>query len=243
MKRSNYLLKIDNPCPEDWAAMSPTDSGRYCANCAKNVIDFTGLSDDQVLAVIKKSSGSLCGRLEEGQMNRYLMRKAEPSNKAWFFRLMAGIFLLSASESKAQEIIVREPMAMVKPPTQQEKFEKMSKASPDYKLKIWVKGQVVSAETKHPVSEAIVSMGRLGRGAMTDGDGYFKYLLPDSLADKPTSLRIVHPQAGHISLTITASEFPEVIELVPFDPAKAMVGGRLTVVERKWWQFWKKDCK
>ncbi len=54
MKRSSYLLKIDNPCSEIGASMSPTDLGRFYANCAKNVTDFTKLSDDQVLAIFKK---------------------------------------------------------------------------------------------------------------------------------------------------------------------------------------------
>lgn len=243
MKRSNYLLKIEDSCSESWAAMSPTDSGRFCTACAKNVTDFTNLSDDNILAIIKKSSGNLCGRMEENQMNRFLVNKTEPSNKARFFRFVAGLFLLSAAEGKAQEMIMREPMAMVKPPTEQEKFEKEIIDSPHYKLKIWVKGQVISAETKEPVAKAHVTFGRINRLALTDEDGYFNFLLPDSLAEKRTFLRVAHHQAGQTSVTTTADEFPQVIELVPFDPADVISAGGLTVVKRKWWQRRKKYCK
>ncbi|WP_373513334.1 hypothetical protein [Persicitalea sp.] len=243
MKRSNYLLKIDDPCPESWAAMSPTDSGRFCASCAKNVIDFTNLSDDQVLAIIKISSGNLCGRMEESQMNRFLVSKAEPSNKARFFRLIASLFLISAGESQAQELIVREPMAMVKPPTQQEKFEKEVEDGPDYRLKIWVKSRVVSSETEEPVSKAYILPRRTNITTLTDDGGYFELLLPDSLAEEQIRITIFRHDIGQNNITAAVAEFPEVIELAPFIPTKTISGGGLTVVKRKWWQRRRKDCK
>lgn len=223
--------------------MSPTDAGRFCASCAKNVIDFTGLSDDKILAIIKKSSGNLCGRMEKSQMNRFLVSKTEPSNKARFFRFVAGLLLLSAAEGKAQEMIVREPMAYIQEPTEQEKFLKRTEDSPDYALKLWIKGQVISAETKEPVADAYVTFGRINRLAITDEDGYFKFLLPNSLSEKRTFLRIVHHQAGQTSVTTTANEFPQVIELAPFEPTEVVSVGGLTVVKRKWWQRRKKYCK
>ena len=243
MKRSNYLLKIEDPCSESWAAMSPTNSGRFCASCAKNVIDFTSLSDEQVLAILKKSNSNLCGRLEESQMNRFLVSKTEPSNKARFFRFVAGLFLLSAAEGKAQEMIVREPMAMVKPSTEQEKFENETKDRPDYKLKIWVKGQVISAETKEPVAKAYI----LPRGGLpmtlTDDEGYFELLLPDSIAEKQIRITVFRHDIGQSNITAPVAEFPQVIELSPLVAEKVISGGGLTVVKRKWWQRQKKYCK
>ncbi|MPR32488.1 hypothetical protein [Salmonirosea aquatica] len=248
MKRSNYLLKIASPCAESWDKMRPTDSGRFCAACGKNVIDFTQLSDDQVLAIIEKSSGNLCGRLEESQMNRYLVSKAEPSNKARFFRLLASLFLLSAAEGKAQELIVREPIAMVEPPTQQEKFLKEAKVSPHYAQKIWISGRVVSAETKAPVFNAFVHP--MGRGnkhlATTDEDGYFKLLIPDSATTQEIRYMVIHPQSGDTTFSATVESFPQIIELssIPQKAQMVISGGGLTIVERKWWQFWKKKyCK
>ena len=243
MKRSNYLLKIENPCPESWDAMTPTDSGRFCANCAKNVIDFTDLSDDQVLALVKKSQGSLCGRLEESQMNRYLASETEPSNKARFFRLLAGLFLLSATESQAQELIERKPLALVKAPTEQEKFDKETRDNPHYAQKIWLKGRVISAKTEEPVASAYILPRGSGRTALTDKDGYFRILLPDSMAHKENRFIIFHHQVGQVNIITTADKFPEIIELSPLVAKKVISGGRLTVVKRKWWQRRRKDCK
>ncbi|GHB57450.1 hypothetical protein [Persicitalea jodogahamensis] len=248
MKRSNYLLKIENPCPESWAEMSPTDSGRFCANCAKNVIDFTSLSDDQVLAILKKSSGNLCGRLEESQMNRFLVSNAEPSNKGRLFRLLTGLFLFSAAGSKAQQLIVREPMAMVEPPTQQEKFLKEAKASPHYSQQNWISGRVISAENKAPVVNAFVHPMAMGKSylAATDDDGYFKLLVPDSAATREIRYMVIHPQSGDTTFRATIETFPSIIELSSFPrkSQKVISGGGLTIVKRKWWQFWKKKyCK
>lgn len=92
MKRSNYLLKIEEPCQESWAGMLPTNSGRFCASCAKNVVDFSKLSDDQVLAILNKSSENSCGRFAKGQLNRYLVGKSEPSGKPGAINFLPEFF-------------------------------------------------------------------------------------------------------------------------------------------------------
>jgi hypothetical protein len=34
-------LHIDSPCHEDWSRMTPTERGRHCAKCSKEVLDLT----------------------------------------------------------------------------------------------------------------------------------------------------------------------------------------------------------
>jgi hypothetical protein len=51
--------------------MTPVDKGRFCASCEKSVMDFTGMSDTQLIAFFKKpSTGSVCGRFFDDQLNR-----------------------------------------------------------------------------------------------------------------------------------------------------------------------------
>ena len=37
-------LRIDTPCHEEWERMTPTERGRHCASCDREVFDLTGES-------------------------------------------------------------------------------------------------------------------------------------------------------------------------------------------------------
>ena len=65
-------LSIPTPCHEDWQAMTPNQQGRYCASCAKTVVDFTRMSDAEVVAHLQRKPGQVCGRVTAKQLNRSL---------------------------------------------------------------------------------------------------------------------------------------------------------------------------
>ena len=65
-------LSIPTPCHEDWSAMTPAAQGRHCAACAKTVVDFTTMSDAEVVRHLRQSSGRVCGRVKPRQLDRSL---------------------------------------------------------------------------------------------------------------------------------------------------------------------------
>lgn len=62
-------ISIPKPCHENWFEMSITEKGRFCANCQKEVIDFTNSSDREILSVYNKIK-NLCGQFKESQLDR-----------------------------------------------------------------------------------------------------------------------------------------------------------------------------
>lgn len=57
-------LAIAEPCHEDWARMTPTECGRFCQACQKEVLDFSDLAPADILAVLRaQPAGSVCGRI------------------------------------------------------------------------------------------------------------------------------------------------------------------------------------
>ena len=42
-------LSIPEPCHQTWREMTPTQQGRFCNSCAKEVIDFSTMTDTEVL--------------------------------------------------------------------------------------------------------------------------------------------------------------------------------------------------
>jgi CarboxypepD_reg-like domain/Secretion system C-terminal sorting domain len=66
-----FQLQIPEPCHEDWNKMTSVAKGRFCDSCQKAVVDFTGMSDMQLVAFFKKpSTGSVCGRFYNDQLER-----------------------------------------------------------------------------------------------------------------------------------------------------------------------------
>jgi len=66
-----FKITIPKPCHEDWAQMTATEQGRHCIVCAKTVVDFTAMSDDEVKHFfINKAEEKVCGRFSSIQLQR-----------------------------------------------------------------------------------------------------------------------------------------------------------------------------
>ncbi len=57
--------------------MTSTSKGRFCDSCCKEVIDFTLMTDQQILDHISRSRNNICGRLASDQLNRDLIRSRD----------------------------------------------------------------------------------------------------------------------------------------------------------------------
>ncbi len=99
--RPTTALHIPQPCPESWAAMLPTATGRHCTACAKTVVDFTLKTDAEILAYLAgAANGRTCGRFAAGQLERPLQRAAPAAPTArWRAWLAAAVALWAVRES------------------------------------------------------------------------------------------------------------------------------------------------
>lgn len=80
-------LRINKPCSEEWTGMQPGAEGRFCRSCAKTVVDFTLMSDAELLDFFRRASGPVCGRLTASQLDRELVRPGP--TRSWSHRLFA----------------------------------------------------------------------------------------------------------------------------------------------------------
>ncbi|MEM6718990.1 MAG: carboxypeptidase-like regulatory domain-containing protein [Bacteroidota bacterium] len=79
MKHPELIVKIPKPCHENWNQMSPTEKGKFCNMCRKEVIDFTAHSDEEVLRYFSKHK-NICGRFHGSQLNRKLIADRKKRN-------------------------------------------------------------------------------------------------------------------------------------------------------------------
>ena len=63
------MLKIKNSCKENWNEFTPTQKGAFCSKCNTNVIDFSKLSNQQLISYLNNRAGSkFCGKFKTSQI-------------------------------------------------------------------------------------------------------------------------------------------------------------------------------
>jgi hypothetical protein len=101
-----FQLSIPEPCHQSWQQMTPTEQGRFCKSCAKEVVDFSTMTDKEVLNYfVELKDKNVCGRALPSQLERAITMPAAPVKKRfWYLNYMALFFLFfsKASNTKAQ---------------------------------------------------------------------------------------------------------------------------------------------
>ena len=68
--------------------MKPDEGGRFCGQCQKTVIDFSGMTDEAVMQTMAQQVGNVCGRFREDQLNRHLRKE---TNGSLGYQRLAGL--------------------------------------------------------------------------------------------------------------------------------------------------------
>ncbi len=110
-----YLqISIPAPCHENWDSMTHAERGRYCNSCQKTVIDFSSMTDEQLLDFFKENKKDVCGRFYDHQLKNPI---PVPVRKipwlTYFFKITIPAFLFMA-KAAAQEVI-KPRIEMVQP--------------------------------------------------------------------------------------------------------------------------------
>jgi hypothetical protein len=139
--KTEIYLQIPKPCHENWDAMTTVDKGKFCSSCSKEVIDFSLLTDAEVLNYFKKSTGNTCGRFTNDQLQRPLQETRIEKKKGWKWLLASITSLIMISRTQAQKReISREFFRKVK-------IEQSGKSL--------LKGYIETNTTKHPIIKPI----------------------------------------------------------------------------------------
>jgi hypothetical protein len=166
--KQKISLSIQKPCSENFGNFQSTSTGGFCGSCQKEVIDFTKMSDGQILNYFKKNKENTCGRFEKNQLKSYYTLSS-PSKKRSFNLLGAsliGASLLSAlpnQQIKAQE---HNPTEKVEAKGSKEENKKGNDT-------ITITG-VVKDDTGEALPGATVTIKGTTHGTVTDIDGKYR---------------------------------------------------------------------
>jgi hypothetical protein len=92
-----FQIKNTFACAENWDKMNPTEKGKFCEVCTKEVIDFTTLSKNEIIAVFKKNNyQALCARAYSTQLSTIYFEDSL-ENVSWnlpFWQKFLLVFLI-----------------------------------------------------------------------------------------------------------------------------------------------------
>ena len=169
-----FQLQIPKPCHENWNKMTPVEQGRFCGSCQKAVVDFTGMNDLQLVAFFKKpSTGSVCGRFYNDQLDRNLTipGKRMPWLK-YFLQLLVPAFLFSYKAKSQGEPRIMGKMAVVDSTYNLKDKNGNSIVTASQTKVDKIKGRVVDEQGAGIAGASIVIKGTK-RGVVTDPQGNF----------------------------------------------------------------------
>ncbi len=184
MKSNPIGLRIDEPCNENWAGMTPNEQGRFCDSCQKSVIDFTHLTDNEILKMISANPNGLCGQFRESQLNRKVVETKLSGKNSRLNALVAGIMVATGAGSlsaQSADTTTYHPTVVIdeKHPTGPVCIRQITEET---KEEVVVNVIVTDSVTGIPLTNAVVSLSGGKFAVVTDASGKATLTLPDSLA-------------------------------------------------------------
>lgn len=97
---NKYFLHINEPCSQDWDSMTAAGQGKFCSQCSKTVIDFTGLSDAEIIRYIEsRKEEKICGNFYRDQLGRWVNETELQRSNPAVYKIILGAMLMMASQN------------------------------------------------------------------------------------------------------------------------------------------------
>lgn len=257
-----FSIQIPQPCPQSWDAMQPNDTGRFCASCQKTVVDYTALSDQELIKLLARPTAETrCGRLRDDQLNRLLVGDRSESNwQRWVSLLTMGWLGLQTTLAQ-QHPTKSTPSHATHTSPVQPSFAPILRAdrllTTDRTKPLTITGRVLLRDTAgivRPLANAYVQVGYYHGNwqVKTDRDG--TYNLTITALEKPTTLN-VHINGGGVgradaysACQIQTTGTEEALQLndvtlvqYAIRQSRTVSGGGMAIIytPTRWQRFWR----
>ena len=230
----SLTLSLPKPCNEDWDKMTPVEKGRFCASCQKTVIDFSTMTDDEIIRIYKKAGDKPpCGNFHESQLDRELI----PLKKPGLYRTV--INRVAAAALLLQTITIAAVAQTAGKKHNTESGPGKGKKQQD--VPITIAGTVADVQSNIPIPDLSISIVGTGWHSTTDSAGRFSFTLPSGYCDTIT-LRTTPPKmlnsrtTSHIADkviypadfgTSTNIRIYRTVEVIARDPIRIRRGGAM----------------
>lgn len=199
MKPTNLRLDVPEPCAMKWETMQLVENGnRYCASCQTEVRDFSGMSDEELIAFFS-SNKKTCGRFHPSQLGRNLS-VAQHKNEGWKKYLFLPMLFFGTTAIAQQE---KPPVAQQEAPSSSSSRDASGKEEVLLPDSLIIEGTVRDSITGELIGFATVriTVGEQEVLGSTDTSGYFRVVATGvSIGDQvEITVRVV----GYLQVTTT----------------------------------------
>lgn len=169
-------LNIAEPCHENWQNMTPQEQGRFCGSCQKTVVDFTMMSDQEVLNYFLKTDHNVCGRMAEDQLNKELKITGRKKRFSWAYvwNIIVATFLITKADAQVKEKPGK-PVEIINEDRQIMGLVayKLPKNVQHTGSPVVMSGMIVDETNHEPITGASIRVKGSDGGSMADSTGKF----------------------------------------------------------------------
>ena len=236
--------------------MTPAGNGRHCGACNKVVVDFTRMTDAEVVAWFRQAMGQrVCGRLHPTQVERVLVGAVEPAG-LWYRWMLATLALLglregtgevAVAQTKVKRTYLRERQELDRnapyPVPKSVKVEDaggswtgevVTKKAGKVAGEVTLRGRVIDRTTHEPIQGVdIIVHGDSGQPvgyAASDTTGHYQLVLKE----RPGRCQVSFKLITYDHLTVQVPMEQQVVDLgtVELQELHMMLGGAVAGIER-----------
>ncbi len=165
--KNSLNISIQKPCHEDFNNFEKTKSGGFCNSCSKEVIDFTTMSNKEIVVYFTTTNKNTCGRFYKDQLKDYHHHRNKKKLKKHSFISAISfslISLFSGASLTAQE--KKSDTISTIPLNKSKKILRLNSHT--------LKGVVLSGFDNYPLPGVSVVLKNSIVGTDSDFDGNFK---------------------------------------------------------------------
>ncbi|MEQ8810148.1 MAG: carboxypeptidase-like regulatory domain-containing protein [Imperialibacter sp.] len=219
--KKQFSLSVAKPCSENWTDFEARPEGGFCQSCQKTVVDFTQMSDQEILRYFSDRQSHACGRFHPTQLKAYAQVTVPTTHSGWKW-LQAGfltaLLVFESGRADAQSVSDKNEVENI-----QSKDNKTEKREGNQEGRT-VKGTIVDRESKERLPGINVILKGSTTGAVSDIDGEFlfpKQLMPGDI--------LVFSYIGYTSKEYTVSKDAPAIVEVPLEICTEMLLGEVSI--------------
>lgn len=222
--KNSFRISVKEPCSEKFENFKVTTKGGFCESCQTEVLDFTSLSNNDLVEHFSNTKGKTCGRFKKSQLKNYQINQVMNTNfisKGIATMSFSLLSLCTVSTMNAQDlsaIDTTEPIETVQSYV-------LGRVAVNPAEQYTVKGTVLDEENL-PLAGVNVVLKGTTEGVQTDFDGKFEF--PRALKVDDT-LVFSYIGYGKKEYTVTAGNSETIDITITFDLSDIELMGEVVI--------------
>lgn len=211
MKHPQIKISIPEPCHENWNEMTPTQKGRFCGVCTKEVFDFTSNSDEEIVKHFQQNE-NICGRFYTSQLDRKLIVNRKKRNH-WISYAASLLLPMALFSQEAKKDAKQTPKTTQ---TNSSTYTSLNIGSLHKQGEVAIKTKndsltvsgIISDDTGYPLPGATITIKGTNKKIFTDFDGIYKIDV-----QKNDVLVVSYPGYKSSEIKVTQNKYDVSLEL------------------------------